>query len=237
MLRLNTPFLMKQAKKFLGILGIAGAAFVRSVAAQEDANNILERLRSTQVQELDQDFAGRLRMADGSTIPFRVRFNGAEILFKFSNPEETLRLRLKDEGSVLTEQTANGAQPVSGAKFTQSVRGTDISYEDLALRFIYWDRAKVEGEQRIGVFPCWIVLVQPSSRNTEYGSVRIWVPKGKSGLVQAEGFDSQSRLLKRFKVISGQEVNGKWILKQMRIERFDPETGKLASRTYLEIES
>jgi hypothetical protein len=228
---------MKQAKKFLGIVGITVAVLIKSTAAQEDASSILERLRSTQVEELDQDFAGRLRLGDGSIIPFRVRFNGAEILFKFSNPDETLRLRLRDEGSVLMQQTANGAQPISGAKLTQPVRGTDISYEDLALRFIYWNNAKVEGEQRIGVFPCWIVLVQPSSRNTEYGSVRIWVPKGKSGLVQAEGFDLRSRLLKRFKVVSGQEVNGKWILKQMRIERFDPETGRLASRTYLEIES
>lgn len=228
---------MKQVKKFLGIVGMATVVLIKSAAAQEDASSILERLRSTQVQQLDQDFAGRLRLEDGSTIPFQVRFNGAEVLFKFSNPDETLRLRLREEGSVLTQQTATGTQLVSGAKLAQPVRGTDISYEDLALRFIYWDTAKVEGEQRVGVFSCWMILVQPSSRNTEYGSVRIWVPKGKSGLVQAEGFDWQSRLLKRFKVVSGQEVNGKWILKQMRIERFDPETGKLASRTYLEIES
>lgn len=228
---------MKQAKKFLGIAGIAATVLVNSAPAQEDVNTILERLRSTQVQELDRDFAGRLRLENGSIIPFGIRFNGPEILFKFSNPDETFRLQLQEQGSVLTQQTANGAQTISGAKLTQPVRGTDISYEDLALRFIYWDNARLEGEQRIGVFPCWIVLVRPSSRNTEYGSVRIWVPKGKSGLVQAEGFDSQSRLLKRFKVVSGQEIGGKWILKQMRIERFDPATGRLASRTYLEIES
>jgi hypothetical protein len=227
---------MKQAKKFLGAIGIAAAVLTQFAAGEEDVNSILERLRSTHVQELDQDFAGRLRQQDGSIIPFRIRFNGAEIYFKFSNPDETLRLKLQDEGSVLTQQTANGAQTVSGIRLTQAVRGTDISYEDLALRFIYWNNAQLEGEQLIGVFPCWIVLVRPSTRYTAYGSVRIWVPKGKSGLVQAEAFDTQSRLLKRFKVVSGQEVNGKWILKQMRIERFDPQTGKLASRTYLEIE-
>lgn len=228
---------MKQAKKFLSVAGIAAAVLAQSAAGQEDVNSILERLRSTQVQQLDQDFAGRLRLQDGSIIPFRVRFGGPEILFQFSNPDETLRLKLQEEGSVLTQQTANGAQTVSGARLTQPVRGTDIAYEDLALRFIYWNNAQVEGEQRIGVFPCWIVLVRPSTRYTQYGSVRIWVPKGKSGLVQAEGFDAQSRLLKRFKVVSGQEIKGKWILKQMRIERFDPQTGKLVSRTYLEIQS
>jgi hypothetical protein len=80
-----------------------------------------------------------------------------------------------------------------------------------------------------------MILLQQPDRNTPYASVRVWVAKQSGALLRAEAFDAQSRLLKKFEVISGQKIEGKWFLKQMRIERYNPDTGKLVSRTYLEI--
>jgi len=50
-----------------------------------------------------------------------------------------------------------------------------------------------------------------------------------------EGYDWRGRLAKRFEVISVQKIEGQWFLKQMRIEELQPGTGKVQSRTYLEI--
>jgi len=50
-----------------------------------------------------------------------------------------------------------------------------------------------------------------------------------------EGSDWNGRLAKRFEVISGQKIEGRWFLKQMRIEEMQPGTTKVQSRTYLEI--
>jgi hypothetical protein len=42
--------------------------------------------------------------------------------------------------------------------------------------------------------------------------------------------------LRRFEVVSGQRIDGQWMLKQMRIERFTPESStRPAARSYLEI--
>ena len=41
--------------------------------------------------------------------------------------------------------------------------------------------------------------------------------------------------MRRFTVNSGQPINGKWYLKQMKIESFDPGTDHVHGRTYLEI--
>ena len=41
--------------------------------------------------------------------------------------------------------------------------------------------------------------------------------------------------MKRFEVESAQKIEGRWFLKQMRIEEFQPGTTKVLSRTYLEI--
>ncbi|MBV8641967.1 MAG: outer membrane lipoprotein-sorting protein, partial [Verrucomicrobia bacterium] len=84
---------------------------------------------------------------------------------------------------------------------------------------------------------CSIVLVQPASRNSEYSAVRLWIAKGRGALIKAEGFDWQSKVVKRFDVISGQQIEGKTIFKQIRIEQLDPQSSKVVSRTYLELDA
>ena len=137
---------------------------------------------------------------------------------------------------MLTEQTTAGPQVLSGSRLSEPVRGTDITYNDLSLRFIYWKNAQYEGEQRVRTITCSIVLVQPASRNSEYSAVRLWIAKGRGALIKAEGFNWQSKAVKRFDVISGQQIEGKTIFKQIRIEQLDPQSGKVISRTYLELE-
>ena len=53
--------------------------------------------------------------------------------------------------------------------------------------------------------------------------------------MRMEGYDWRGQLAKRFEVISAQKIEGRWFLKQMRIEEFVPGTGKVQTRTYLEI--
>jgi hypothetical protein len=178
-----------------------------------------------------------LRPQNGDPIPIKLQFKGQEIQYEFSNPTEKLTLELNNADSVLNQKSAEGQQRVSGAKLTQLVRGTDVAYEDLALWFLYWKKARFEGEQRVKALTCSIVLVQSTSRNTQYGSVRIWVAKDRGAMVKAEGFDTQGRLIKRFEVISAQQIEGKTIFKQIRIERIDPATGKVVARTYLELDT
>ena len=52
---------------------------------------------------------------------------------------------------------------------------------------------------------------------------------------QAEAFDHAGKFARRFKVISGQKIEGAWYLKQMRIEA-PAGPGKDKMPTYLEVE-
>jgi hypothetical protein len=66
--------------------------------------------------------------------------------------------------------------------------------------------------------------------------VRVWLDEESGALMRIEGYDWQGKLLRRFEVVSGQRIDGQWMLKQMRIERFDPKDGtRPADRSYLEI--
>ena len=207
-----------------------------SSSAQQDANAILDQIRSAQAQ-ISRTLSGRLRPENGDPIPFQLQLKGPEFDYKFTNPPETIKLQLTDTGSVLTDQKAAGQQVLAGSRLSEPVRGTDITYEDLSLRFIYWKNAKFEGEQRVRTITCSVILVQPSARNTEYGSVRLWIAKDRGALIKAEGYNWQGKPIKRFEVISGQQIEGKTIFKQIRIERLDPQNGKVISRTYLELDS
>ena len=227
---------MKQAKKLLSFALLACSLIPHLSSAQEDANAILDQIRSAQAQ-ISRTLFGRLRPENGDPIPFQLQLKGPEFDYKFANPPETIKLQLTDNGSVLTDEKATGQQVLAGSKLSEPVRGTDITYEDLSLRFIYWKNAKYEGEQRVRTITCSIVLVQPSARNSEYGSVRLWIAKDRGALIKAEGYNWQGKAIKRFEVISAQQIEGKTIFKQIRIERLDPQNSKVVSRTYLELDS
>ena len=226
---------MKQAKKLAGIVLLVCSLIPHLTSAEADANSILDQIRSAQAQ-ISRPLSGRLRPENGDPIPFQLQLKGPEFDYKFANPPETIKLQLTDSGSVLTDEKATGQQTLSGSRLSEPVRGTDITYEDLSLRFIYWKNASDEGEQRVRAITCSIVLVQPSARNTEYGSVRLWIAKDRGALIKAEGYNWQGKPIKRFEVISGQQIEGKTIFKQIRIERLDPQSGKVVSRTYLELD-
>ncbi|HYY27687.1 MAG TPA: outer membrane lipoprotein-sorting protein [Chthoniobacterales bacterium] len=217
------------------VLGVFWIFFAWPACGQEDPNAILEQIRSAQA-EISRPLSGRLRPENGDAIPFQLQLKGSEFVYSFTNPPETIRLLLTDTGSVMTDDKSGRQQTVAGSKFTQSVRGTDITYEDLSLRFLYWKNARYEGEQSVRTITCSVILVQPASRNSAYGSVRLWIAKNRGALIKAEGYDWQGKLIKRFEIISAQQIEGKTIFKQLRIERLDPQTGKVVSRTYLELE-
>ena len=189
------------------------------------------RLRAAQ-QEIDVQ--GQLRENE-LIVPFRLTQTGPVVRYSFTNPDEALQLRLGESDSKLEEITSAGVDKISGPEFDQKVRGTAITYEDLALKFIYWPKADVLGEDYINTRRVWKLELQPPGRESQYSRVFVWCEQESGALMRMEGFDWNNRLVKRFEVVSAQKLEGRWFLKQMRIEQLDAASGKVQARTYLEI--
>ncbi len=66
-------------------------------------------------------------------------------------------------------------------------------------------------------------------------NVLLWVDKASGALMRMEGYDWNTQLVKRFEVVSAQKIEGRWFLKQMRIEQLQPGTNHVQARAYLEI--
>ncbi len=227
-------FQVKSRLLALGILGLSGFA-----AADEtpDAHAILKTVRVAQAMQ-NRALRGELRNA-GKTVPFRLSMAAGVVRYEFEAPPLTLQLRLGERDSRLEEITKGGTEKITPARFDTRVRDTDLSYEDLSLRFLYWPKATVDGEQTMVLQKCWIVRVEPAAANdSQYGSVKLWIAKNSGALMQAEAYNPAGKFVRRFKVISGQKTDeGLWILKEMRIEWVG--RGQSADRTptYLEINS
>jgi len=134
----------------IGLMALAGSTWAADFPAAKD---ILDSVRLRQTEQ-DLELQGQLRENE-KIIAFRLTQTGPVIRYTFTNPDETLQLRLGDNDSRLEEVTRGGTEKITGAQFDHKVRGTGVSYEDLALKFLYWPDAKVTGENSIRTRNCW----------------------------------------------------------------------------------
>ena len=230
---LNTETFVRMNKiSVLLLSALAGVSLV-SGAPFPEARDVLASVRLRQVEQ-QLELQGELR--EGPTVvPFRLVQTGPLVRYTFSNPDEALQLHLGENDSRLEEVTRQGIEKVAPAQFDHRVRGTSVTYEDLSLRFLYWQTGKVTGENEIRTVDCWKLEMKAPSRQSQYSNVWLWVGKDNGALMKMEAYDWNAKLLKRFEVVSGQKIEGRWFLKEMRIEEMDPGTGKVKTRTYLDI--
>jgi hypothetical protein len=224
----------KQARKIFAALGLV--ILTLAEIAAEPAPTAKEILATVRMQQTQQqiDLQGQLRQ-ESTVVPFRLTQTGPLIKYSFANPAEALQLRLGETDSRLEQLSGAGVEKITPAQFDRKVRGTPITYEDLALKFLYWPDARLLGEEPVRSRRCWKIELHAPSRDSQYSSVSLWVDRNSGALMEMEGYNWTGRLTKRFEVISAQKIDGRWFLKQMRIEEIDPATRKVQSRTYLEI--
>ncbi len=200
------------------------------------ATDILRAVRAGQASR-HEALDGQLRNdEDGKTFPFRLVADGPLVRYQFSgNPPTTVQVRYSEDNSELQESTGATTEKLTPANFDKKILGTDLAYEDLALRFLYWSKATLLGKESIRTRPAWKLRLDAPNHRTQYSSGNLWVDHDSSALLRADAYDWQGKQIKRFEVISGQKLDDKWYLKQMRIESLDPGGDHVRSRTYLEI--
>src|SRR5947209_14601831 len=210
--------------------GLGVSIFAES---QPPAKDILASVRMIESRQ-QIDLQGQLREND-IVVPFRLTQNGPLIRYSFTNPNEVLQLRLGEKSSRLDLVTDAGTEKFAASKLEQKIRGASLTYEDLAFKFLYWQNARVLGEENVRTRNCWKLQLRAPSRESQFSNVLLWVDKASGALMRMEGYDWNAQLAKRFEVVSAQKIEGRWFLKQMRVEEFDPGTTHVRARTYLEI--
>jgi hypothetical protein len=227
---LRHSFVLRHLSFVISLILLAQSVFAQPPPSAKDILASVRLMESRQQIDLE----GQLRQ-DSVVVPFRLVQNGPLIRYSFANPDEVLQLRLGENSSRLDLVTGGGTEQFAASKLKQKIRGTGVSYEDLAFKFLYWPSARVLGEENVRTRNCWKLQLRAPSRESQYSNVLLWVDKASGALMRMEGYDWNAQLAKRFEVVSAQKIEGRWFLKQMRIEELQPGTSHVLSRTYLEI--
>ncbi len=216
----------------------------------ESAEDIVRAARNS-LYASEAFMKGRLR-PEGisfSKIPFQVAVADREITFSFYQDDKTknginqiISLSLKDNRYEMSETiTGQEKTALPLERYGQKIRGTDVTYEDIAMRFLYWpDPVRQPDEQvggLVGNVDTWVVDAENPIESGPYRKVRVWVDKASGATLRIEGYDAKGRLKKRFEVKGVQrDGDGGWVPETVRVESFDPETGKNTSDTVMEFD-
>lgn len=205
-------------------------------AQQPDAQKIIEGARmSASLTKLDEGLSGKLRKS-GKTTPITLFLKGKDIQFQFSEAKDQWRIfhmRMGDSAYNLFEIINGKTVNFPSNKIVEPVAGTDLTYEDLALRFFYWPGAKHEGFENVAGQSCHkIRLDKPRGTSGRYTTVYVWVHTKFGAFMRIRGHDNNGKLVKEFQVQDVMQVaDNVWTLRKMTVSTCDPATERRISTT------
>ena len=208
----------------------------QSALEQPDAAAILREVRKGQAA-LNQSLSGKLRLGARS-IPYRMSREGPSGRFDFPNAAgdepKSASLKFGEKDVSLQVQSADGKS--KNPVFEEELFGMGVTYEDLAMRFLYWPKAVIEGEERMLLMSkCWkIRVLRPPGSRSLYKEVLVWVSQSNGAFLKSEAYGDDGAVLRRMTVRSLQSVGQGTTLRQLRIE--SPSQKPNQSPTYLDVD-
>ena len=230
---------MKKVITSLVTVGVLAGAGVHAQVAGPSADEILKTARYVTTLQQQHDLKGHIRK-DERTFPIGLYLRGQDIQFSYrqaaTKKDMRFHLRLKDKHYDLLEIVNGKTTPFPEAKIGQAIEGTDLSYEDLAMRFLYWPNGQVVASEKIKGQECWVVRLANPTNQGRYSQVQVWVHKKSQALMQVVGYNAAGRSLKRFTVTDVMKVGDAYTLQRMRVDSVDPVGNRVVGMTYLEFE-
>ena len=139
----------------------------------------------------------------------------------FGKPLEQLTV-LRDKGRVsFLYMTGDPIKGAPAPSLDQPIQNTALSWMDLTLGFLWWDGGQIIGQEENRGQPCYVLdRHAPHGGDMPYSSMRIWVDKRVSMLLQAQGYDKPGNLSRRLAVKSFKKINHEWMIKDLEVEDY-----------------
>lgn len=227
---------------FLSTLAAMLIAAGHAAAQQPDAKKILEGARiSATLTHLDEGLSGNLRHA-GKRTPVMLFLKGKDIQFQFSEnkgPWQVFHMRIGDEAFNLFEMVDGKTRAFAPSRLVQPIAGTDLTYEDLALRFFYWPNPQYDGQENVAGQPCYKIRIdKPRGAAGRYEVVYVWVHTKFGAFMRIRGHDRNGGLVKEFQVEDVMQIaKDVWTLRKMQVASHDPANGRRLSITDVTFDS
>lgn len=216
------------------LAGVAGSLSQTALAV--DAKAVIEQARmSAALQQTDLN--GSIRKGRTKTpLAMFLRKKDIQFQYQIGGKWQAFHMRLNDDNCELLEIVNGKTKRFDAKKLVQSVAGTDLNFEDLALRFFYWPNPKHEGDEKVNGQDCFKIRLNNPGRDGRYAVVYVWVNKKFGAFMRIRGHDRTGKLLKQFEVESVMAVgNGAYTLRKMKVDTMN-DSGRVAGSTYVEFD-
>lgn len=200
---------------------------------ERDGRELASRLRNAR-PERDSEFKGKLviqsREDKVTEIPITSKMTlgptNWTVVYRTSGETLTIEHRPDQHNTYeFSLGTNTPAITLLGDALTRPLAGSDFWVLDLGLEFFHWPRQrKLTNEVRSSRSCHVLESLNPDPASTSYARVLSWIDVETSGIIRAEAFDRNNKLIKEFKLGSLRKVDGQRQLESMKIR--SPKTGQ-----------
>ncbi|YCM45585.1 outer membrane lipoprotein-sorting protein [Verrucomicrobiaceae bacterium 227] len=215
---------------------------ISPLASAQTAEEIMSSVRQVAAFQEDQDLSGVIRKGNAKT-PISLFLRGKDIQFALKGGAERFHLRLNENTQDLLEIVGGKDRPFPNAKIAAPIADTDVSYEDLALKFLYWPNPRIVGEEKLEGQQCWRLHVANPDKVGRYREISVWVSKSQRALMRVVGYGErpnggkgQPPAIKQFEITEIMKVNDVFTVKTMKVSTFGKDN-RVSGITYIEFEN
>ena len=207
------------------------------------AADILAAVRSSYGNK-SQTFRGEIRprKIGFKLIPLNITLSAKLIRLDFfeSNRsemevDEIIKFEIIDRQYEITRIKNGVSKKLELTRFNERIRSTDLTYEDLAMRFIEWPRPKIFGVEKAKGDKAWKIRCTNPDTSNGYSFVDAWVSQRSGALVRMNGYNAKSQIVKSFEVDSVQKYKGDWYLEMMHVRTFPADAKSKPTSSYLKL--
>ncbi len=111
-----------------------------------------------------------------------------------------------------------GLAPAAPPSLAGRVGGTDLTWLDLTMDFLWWPDVRMDGEGNAKGRACDILVATPPSPIPGCSGVRLWIDRKLGFLMQAEQLNPQGEPVRRMWVQSVKKMSERWMIRDMEVE-------------------
>ncbi len=210
------------------LLGSAAPATAKTLSANQIIDEMLERdplgyggaeahIAMALVNSRGQTQKRKMVMysrKDGDTRRLFVRFLAP------SDIMGTAFLGIDDDGDrtqYLYMPASHKTRRISSKQRNGSFVGTDYSYADLDNRDIDDSKKRLRPDEKVGNQPCYVVEATPSSDESKYGRVVLWINKKTFLPLRIRFYNRRNDEIKRLLVQEVKKVKNRWIIAESKM--------------------
>ena len=217
----------------IALLPLSGQEGIPLPENSKQASKILSQVRYAYPQKT-LNFRGEIRprRIGFKMIPLNLSFNSQLIKFEFFSEnnstkiiDETISLDFRDDKINVLRAYDSLTKEIKDDDLSNSIRGTDISYDDIAMRFLDWPNPVLLKIEKAKGGKAWKIRCANPNKSQLYSIVDVWVSQRSGAIVRMNAYNKKRRIVKSFEVDSIQQIKGDWFVETMIVRTY-PEDGK-----------